>query len=76
MSAANSEIDVWIDGVAKPEMSQCRRRAGGTQVDFVFPTIRIARGSGGGCRPESDTTGTYEVWLDDIAIGNDRLGCE
>lgn len=75
MSAANSEIDVWIDGVAKPEMSVSKTSHGGTQVDFVFPTIDRAW-FGWWLYQANPTPAAFEVWLDDIALGSDRLGCD
>ena len=75
MSAANGEIDVWIDGVAKPELSVTKTMHGGTQVDFVFPAIDRAW-FGWWLYQANPTPSTYEVWLDDLALGSDRLGCE
>jgi hypothetical protein len=75
MSSANGEIDVWIDGVAKPEMSVSKTSHGGTQVDFTFPAINRAW-FGWWLYHANPTPGMYEVWLDDIALGSDRLGCD
>jgi hypothetical protein len=75
MSAANAEIDVWIDGVAKPEMSVTKTMHGGTQVDFVFPAIDRAW-FGWWLYQPNPTPNTYEVWLDDLALASDRLGCQ
>ena len=75
MSAANGEIDVWIDGVAKPELSVSKTVHGGTQVDFVFPAIDRAW-FGWWLYQANPTPSTYEVWLDDLALASDRLGCD
>lgn len=75
MSAANGEIDVWIDGVAKPELSVSKPTHGGTQVDFVFPAIDRAW-FGWWLYQPNPTPNTYEVWLDDLALASDRVGCE
>lgn len=75
MADATGEIDVWIDGVAHPEMSVSKTNHGGTQVDFVFPAINRAW-FGWWLYQANPTPGSYEVWLDDLALGDHRLGCE
>ncbi len=75
MSAANGEIDVWIDGVAKPELGVTKTMHGGTQVDFVFPAIDRAW-FGWWLYQANPTPSSYEVWLDDLALASERLGCD
>jgi hypothetical protein len=75
MNAADGAIDVWIDGVAKPELSVTRTMHGGTQVELVFPAIDRAW-FGWWLYQLSPTPSTFEVWLDDLALGSDRLGCD
>lgn len=72
MKAADNSVDVWIDGVAKPELSVSTKVHGGNAVDFVFPAFnRIKMGwqlyQGGGPKAE--------LWLDDLALGATRIGC-
>ncbi|CAN5903271.1 hypothetical protein BH11MYX3_BH11MYX3_10030 [soil metagenome] len=75
LDATNDAIDVSIDGVARPELSVTRTNHGGTQVDFVFPTIdRIW--FGWWLYQANPTPNAYELWLDDLALGSTRLGCE
>ena len=75
LDAATSTIEVWIDGVAKPEMTVSRASHGGTQVDLVFPTIDTAW-FGWWLYQLNPTPATFEVWLDDLALGATRLGCD
>lgn len=75
MDAADNRVDVWIDGVAKPEMTvSTKKHTGAGGVDFVFPAFnRIKLGwqlYQGGATPS-----VYDVWLDDLALGSARVGC-
>lgn len=72
---ATSGIDVYIDGVAKPEMSVTRTMHGGTNVDFVFPTIERIW-FGWWLYQANPTPNTYDIWLDDLALAPDRIGCD
>ena len=75
LDATNDAVDIYIDGVAHPELSITRTNHGGTQVDFVFPTIdRIW--FGWWLYQLNPTPNAYDVWLDDIAVSAARLGCE
>lgn len=72
---ATSGIDVYIDGVAKPEMSVTRTMHGGANVDFVFPTIERVW-FGWWLYQSGPTPSTFEMWLDDLALSPDRIGCD
>ena len=75
LDAPTGAIDVWIDGTPRPELSVTRTMHGGTQVDFVFPTInRIWFGwwlYQGGTTPAG-----FELWLDQLALSPTRIGCD
>jgi Cip1-like, core domain len=75
MSAPESAIDVWIDGIAKPELSVSKANHGGMQVDLVFPALERAW-FGWWLYQANPTPAAFEVWLDDIALGDHRLGCD
>lgn len=74
MGAADNRVDVWIDGVAKPELSVSTKTHGGSQVDFVFPTFNKIR-MGWQLYQGGATPSKYDVWLDDLALGPARIGC-
>jgi len=75
LDATNDAIDIYIDGVARPELSTTRTSHGGNQVDFRFPTFdRIW--FGWWLYQTNPTPNAYEVWLDDLALGTTRLTCE
>ena len=75
LDATNDAIDVYIDGVAKPELSVTRTSHGGNAVDFRFPTFdRIW--FGWWLYQLNPTPNNYEAWFDDIALAPTRLGCD
>ena len=75
LDATNDAIDIYIDGVAHPELSVTRTSHGGNQVDFVFPTFNKIW-FGWWLYQTNPTPNAYEVWLDDLALGTTRLTCE
>jgi endoglucanase len=74
MQAANNGVSVWIDGVAKPELSASTQNHGGSNVDFVFPTFKQIK-VGWQLYQGGTTPGQFDIWLDDIALASTRLGC-
>ena len=74
MDAADNRVDVWIDGVAKPEMRVTTTKHGGTSAPFNFPTVERIR-LGWQLYQGNATPSKYDVWLDDLALGPARIGC-
>lgn len=69
---ADDAIDVWLDGVAQPDLSVSRTDHGGNPVDFVLPdvdTIKI------GWQLYQGTTDSFDTYLDDITFSAERVGC-
>lgn len=74
MDASDNRISLWFDGVAKPELTVSTREHGGNPVDFVFPrfdTIKL----GWQLYQANPTPAGYDVWMDDIALSTQRVGC-
>lgn len=74
MSSANNAINIWIDGVAKPELSVSTNSHGGNNTPFIFPRFdNIAIGwqlyQGG------PTPNQFNLWFDDIVMSTERVGC-
>lgn len=72
MDAADNKVELWFDGVAKPDLTVSTRDHGGNQVDFLFPrfdTVKI------GWQLYQPNEGSYDIWYDDIALGAERIGC-
>jgi hypothetical protein len=74
LEASDSRIDVWIDGVAHPELSVSRDSHGGNQVDFSFPTFDSIW-FGWQLYQGGPTPSQFDLWLDDIALSTTRIGC-
>ncbi|MBL1068777.1 hypothetical protein JK356_19230 [Streptomyces sp. 7-21] len=72
--ASDNRVSVWIDGEPHPELTVTTTRHGGNPVDFVFPDFDTVRFGWqlyqGGSEP-----GAYDVMLDDLALGTERIGC-
>ncbi|MET8576622.1 hypothetical protein [Streptomyces sp. NPDC005012] len=74
MDATDNEISVWLDGVAKPELTVSTRDHGGADADFVFPrfdTVKI----GWQLYQGDPSPSAYDVRMDDIALDERRVGC-
>lgn len=69
-------IAVYLDGVAQPDLGVTHDSHGGTQSEgFDFPAFdRIW--FGWWLYQSNPTPAAYDVWLDDLALAPDRLGCE
>ncbi|KXS18780.1 hypothetical protein M427DRAFT_67416 [Gonapodya prolifera JEL478] len=70
-----SAMKLWIDGVAKPELTVTRDNHNGTQVPFVFPTFDKI-GIGFQEYQRNTTPATFNLWIDDIALTTTRIGCD
>ncbi len=74
LRASDNSIQVWIDGVAKPELSVSTQAHGGNPVDFVFPTF-TSLWFGWWLYQSGPTPGQFDLWLDDLAVATTRIGC-
>ena len=74
MDASDNRIAVWIDGVANPDLTVSTKQHGGNPVDFVFPTFDTIK-FGWQLFQADPTPPSFDVLLDDIALGTQRLGC-
>lgn len=74
MDASDNRIAVWIDGVANPELTVSTKQHGGNQVDFVFPAFDTVK-LGWALFQADPTPPSYDVLMDDIALGAQRVGC-
>jgi hypothetical protein len=74
MSAADNSVRVFIDGTERPELAVSTNSHGGGGSPFTFPTFNsIWLGwwnFQGGTTPAQ-----FNVWLDDIVLSSQRVGC-
>jgi polysaccharide lyase-like protein len=72
MDATDNRVELWFDGVAKPDLTVSTTNHGGNAVDFLFPrfdTVKL------GWQLYQPNQGDHNLWMDDIALGTTRIGC-
>jgi hypothetical protein len=74
MRASDDGINVWVDGVAKTELSVTTTMHGGNNVNFVFPTWQSIW-FGWWLYQANPTPNQYDLWYDDIVLSTTRVGC-
>ena len=74
MTSANNAINIWLDEVAKPDLSVSTRSHGGNQVDFVFPRFN-SMWIGWELYQGGPTPNQFNFWFDDIVLSTERVGC-
>lgn len=70
LDASANQIAVWIDGVAKPELTTGPAR----HPSFVFPDFTQIW-FGWWLYQASPTPDAYNVWIDDVVVDTQRVGC-
>lgn len=69
-----NRVSVWFDGVEQPDLEVDTTNHGGAATDFVLPaadTIKVGwQLYQGGPTPDH-----FDLWMDDIAFSEDRVGC-
>jgi hypothetical protein len=74
LAAEDNQMDVWIDGVARPELSASTQEHGGSNADFVLPTITSVW-FGWWLYQGGSTPAQFDLWMDDLALATSRVGC-
>jgi hypothetical protein len=75
MNATDNAVRIWIDNVAKPELTVSTKDHGGAaNQDFVFPMVNTVY-VGWWLYQGNPTPAQFDVWVDDIAFRTTRVGC-
>jgi len=74
MNSADNNINVWIDSVAKTDLSVSTKSHGGSGVDFVFPRFNNLT-LGWQLYQGGSTPNQFSLWYDDIVFSTRRVGC-
>lgn len=74
VDAADNRVAVWIDGVENPELVATTDSHGGNPVPFILPTVDTVK-IGWQLYQAGTVPGQFDAWIDDIALGTERLGC-
>ncbi|KAJ3351068.1 hypothetical protein HDU83_009259 [Entophlyctis luteolus] len=72
VNAADNSIQVWLNGVLKPELSVNQTYHGGNAVDFILPTANTIQI---GWWLFQSNGNTYQVDIDNIELATQRIGC-
>ncbi|MEY2932433.1 MAG: hypothetical protein RL033_3182 [Pseudomonadota bacterium] len=74
MNAAGNNINIWIDSVAKPELSVSTNSHPGGGGAFTFPQINNLW-IGWQLYQGGPTPNQFSLWYDDIVFSTRRVGC-
>ncbi|GGN86034.1 hypothetical protein GCM10010112_67130 [Actinoplanes lobatus] len=74
LDRTDNRITVWIDGVANPDLTASTTDHGGNDVPFILPTVDTVKIGWQLYQPNTTPT-EFNLWIDDIALSSNRLGC-
>ncbi|WP_249998327.1 hypothetical protein [Actinoplanes sp. M2I2] len=74
LDRAGNRVAVWIDGVANPELTASTTDHGGNDVPFVLPAVDTVK-VGWQLYQAGPTPNEFDLWIDDLALGTQRLRC-
>jgi hypothetical protein len=74
LDATDNRVTVWIDGVANPDLTASTTVHGGNNVPFVLPAVNTVK-IGWQLYQGGTTPDHFDLWIDDIALSTQRLGC-
>jgi hypothetical protein len=74
LNPADNRVTVWINGVTSPDLTVSTNEHGGAQVPFILPTVTTVK-IGWQLYQGGTTPGHFDLWLDDLALSPNRLGC-
>lgn len=73
LDASDNAVTVYFDGVAQPDLTVSTKNHGGTSDDFTFPRFDKLK-LGWQLYQGNPSPSSYEVRMDDIAVGSSRVG--
>jgi hypothetical protein len=74
IDGADNRVAMSIDGVDNPELTASTNSHGGSNVPFVLPTVDTVK-IGWQLYQGGTTPGEFDLWIDNIALSAERLGC-
>jgi hypothetical protein len=69
-----NQMQTWFDGVDNPDLVASTDQHGGEKVPFVLPKITSVK-IGWQLYQSGTTPKSFDVWLDDVALADTRIGC-
>jgi hypothetical protein len=70
----DNQVQTWFDGVDNPDLTASTDNHGGNEVPFKLPKITTVK-IGWQLYQPGTTPEAFDVWIDDIALANERIGC-
>jgi hypothetical protein len=74
LDPADNRVQVWIDGVANPELVATTDQHGGNNVPFVLPAVNTVK-IGWQLYQGGTTPDDFDLWIDDVVLSTERPGC-
>ncbi|WP_258725496.1 hypothetical protein [Cellulomonas sp. NS3] len=75
LDASDNRVQVWIDGDLQEELTVDTETAGGADVPFVFPDFGEVK-VGWQLYQGGTTPAEFDLWLDDVAFGTEKISCD
>jgi hypothetical protein len=74
LDPADNRVQVWIDGVANPDLVATTDEHGGNAVPFVLPAVNTVK-IGWQLYQGGTTPDHFDLWIDDVVLSTTREGC-
>jgi hypothetical protein len=74
LDATGNQVAAWFDGTPNPDLTASTNVHGGNGVPFILPTVNTVR-IGWQLYQGGTTPGQFDLWIDDVALSSQRLGC-
>jgi len=74
LDPATGGVTTWFDGDATTALTVSRDAHGGNDVPFVLPDVDTVK-IGWQLYQGGTTPGRFDLWIDDIALATQRVGC-
>jgi polysaccharide lyase-like protein len=75
LKAADNNINIWLDGVAQPDLSVSTTSHALNSTPFVFPAFN-SMWIGWQLYQGGPTPNQFNLWFDDIVLSSQRVGCQ
>ena len=74
LDSTTNTVTTWFDGGAGPVLRASEHSHGGNDVPFILPTVDTVK-IGWQLYQGGTTPGQFDLWIDDVALATERLGC-
>ena len=71
LDATDNRVELWIDGIAQPDLTVTTTTTAATRSTSCSPADNVKIG----WQLYQPNPGRFDLWLDDIALATERIGC-